>query len=137
MLYDQIALEKHDYTAMKAERIQNAKHWVISINADAQIMPQQKRGCQRLQDEYMAETSSSTHQLIRANKCVKIQINNLKDVKIMITLLIGKQDGHGTKDSRETCRIFRLRRPHHGRIPHGNIGIHGGGILQSLTKGSE
>ena len=27
--------------------------------------------------------------------------------------------------------------PHHGRIPHGKIGIRGGGILQSLTKGSE
>ena len=39
--------------------------------------------------------------------------------------------------SRETCRILRLGRPHHGRIPHGKIGIHGGGILQSLTKGSE
>ena len=32
---------------------------------------------------------------------------------------------------------LRLRRPHHGRIPHGKIGIHGGGILHSLTKGSD
>ena len=54
----------------------------------------------------------------------------------MITLLIGKQEENGTKSSRETCRMLRLRRPHHGRIPHGKIGIHGGGILQSLTKGS-
>ena len=29
--------------------------------------------------------------------------------------------------------ILRLRRLHHGRI-HGKIGIHGGGILQSLTR---
>ena len=55
----------------------------------------------------------------------------------MIMLLIGKQDGNGTKSSRDTCRILRLRRPHHGRIPHGKIGIHGGGILQSLTKSTE
>ena len=41
------------------------------------------------------------------------------------------------KSSRETCRKLRLRRPPHGRIPHGNIGTHGGGILQSLTKSSE
>ena len=41
------------------------------------------------------------------------------------------------KSSRETCRMLRLRRPHHGRIPHGKIGIHGGGIVQSLTKSSE
>ena len=33
MLYDQIALEKHDHTATKAEQIQNSKHWVLSINA--------------------------------------------------------------------------------------------------------
>ena len=47
--------------------------------------------------------------------------------------VVGQQDGHGTKSSRETCRILRLRRPHHGRIPQGKIGVHGGGILQSLT----
>ena len=64
MLYDQIALEKHDYTATKAERIQNSKYWVLSINAEGPQLPRQqrpdyaaaKRECQRLQDEYMAET---------------------------------------------------------------------------------
>ena len=81
--------------------------------------------------------SSSVHQLIRANKDVKIRINNSKNVKNMTTWLIGKQDGNGIKSSRETCRILRLRRPHHGRILHGKIGIPGGGILQNLTKSSE
>ena len=64
MLYDQIALEKHDYTATKAERIRNSKHWVHSINAEGPQLPRKqrpdyaaaKRECQRLQDEYMAET---------------------------------------------------------------------------------
>ena len=51
--------------------------------------------------------------------------------------MTGKQNGNCTKSSRETCRILRLRRPHHGRVPHGKIEIHGGGILQSLTEGSE
>ena len=96
-----------------------------------------KRECQRPQDEFLAEQSSSTNQFIRANKCVKIRISKSKDVKIMITLLIGKQDGNGTKSSRKTCRVLRLRRPHHGRILHGKIGRHGGGVLQSLTEGSE
>ena len=81
--------------------------------------------------------SSSTHQSIRVNKGVKIRMNKLKEVKNMTTLLIGKQDGNGIKSSRETCRILRLRRLHHGRIPHGKIGIHGGGILQNLMKSSE
>ena len=79
---------------------------------------------------------SSTHQSIRANKCALVRISNSKEVKIMTTLLIGKQDGNGTKSSRETCHILRLRRHHHGRIPHGKIGILGGGILQNLTKRS-
>ena len=39
MLYDQIALETHDYTATKAERIQNSKHWVLSINAEGPQLP--------------------------------------------------------------------------------------------------
>ena len=64
MLYDQIALESHDYMATKAERMQNSKHCVLSINAEGpQLLRQQrpdyaaaKRECQRLQDEYMAGT---------------------------------------------------------------------------------
>ena len=50
---------------------------------------------------------------------------------------IRPNSGNGTRSSRETCRILRLRRPRHGWIPHGNVGIHGGGILQNLTKSSE
>ena len=81
--------------------------------------------------------SSSIHESTQVNKDVKIRINNLKDAKIVTTWLIGKQDGSGSKSSRETCRILRLRRLHHGRIPHGIIGIPGGGILQNLTMSSE
>ena len=66
MLYDQIALENHhDYIATTAERIQNSKHWVLSVNAEGSQLPRQrrpdyasaKRECQRLQNEYMAETT--------------------------------------------------------------------------------
>ena len=49
---------------MKAERMQNSKHRVISINAEGPQLPRQqrpdyasaKRECQRLQDVDMGET---------------------------------------------------------------------------------
>ena len=34
MLFDRIALERHDYTATGAERLQNANHWILRLNAD-------------------------------------------------------------------------------------------------------
>ena len=95
-------------------------------------MQQRKENVSDYKTSFWRKRSSSTSQFIRANKCVNIRISNSKEVKIMTTLL----DGHGTKSSRETCRILRLYRLHHGRIPHGIIEIHGVGILQSLTKGS-
>ena len=145
MLYDQIAVEKHDYTATKAERIRNSQHWVLSINVEGPQLPGQqrpdyaaaKRECQRLQDAKMAETKQ-LYKPIHPSKQMRQNPNQqFEEVKIMTTLLIGKQDGNGFKSNRETCRILRLRRPHHGRIPHGKIGINGGGILQNLTKSSE
>ena len=117
----------------------------LSINAEGSRLPRQQRpdyaAAKKNVSDYKTsiwrKQSSSTHQFIRANKYVRIRINNSMKVKIMITLWIGKQDGDGTTSSRETCRILRLRRPHHGRIPQCKIGNHGGGILRSLTKGSE
>ena len=104
---------------------------------NAQTMPQRKENVSGYQTRIWRKQSSSTNQIIRANKCVKILTSNSKEVKVMISLLIGKQDGNGTKSSRETCRILRLRCSHHGKIPHGKFGIHRRGILESLTKGSE
>ena len=37
MLYDRIAVEKHIYTATRAERVQNSKHWILSTNADGEL----------------------------------------------------------------------------------------------------
>ena len=146
-LYDRIAVERHDYTAAKAERRRNSMHWVLSMNAEgpqpttSTTTPRQCRSRKRMSADHKTsiwrQRSSSANQFIRANKCVNIRISNSKEVKIMTTLLVGKQDGNGTKSSSETCRILRLRRPHHGRISHGKIGIHGGGILQSRLTESE
>ena len=33
-LFDRIALERHDCTAMKSERLQSAKHCILRLNAD-------------------------------------------------------------------------------------------------------
>ena len=52
----------------------------------------------------------------------------------MTTLLIERQDGGGFRSSRETCRILRLRRLHHGKIPLGN-GSHDGGIPRNTMSG--
>ena len=43
MLYDRIALERHDYTVARAERLQNAKRWVLRLNADGPQMPLRQR----------------------------------------------------------------------------------------------
>ena len=39
MLYDRIALERHDCTTTRAERLQNAKHWALRLNADGPQKP--------------------------------------------------------------------------------------------------
>ena len=65
MLHDQIALDKHDYTATKAERIRNSKRWVLSINDEGPLLPRQQRPdyeaaireCQRLQDKWRTACS--------------------------------------------------------------------------------
>ena len=62
MLYDRIALEKHIYVATKVERIQNSKHWILTINAEGPQQPlnqrpdrvKAKRECTRLHDEHLA-----------------------------------------------------------------------------------
>ena len=43
MLYDCIAVERHDYTATRVERLQNAKHWVLRLNADGPQKPLRQR----------------------------------------------------------------------------------------------
>ena len=62
IIYDRLALERHDYTATKAERMRHSQNWVLTLNAEKKQPPRQlrpdyeeaKRECQRLQDEIMA-----------------------------------------------------------------------------------
>ena len=39
MLYDRIALERHDFSATRAERLQNASHWDLRLNDDGPQKP--------------------------------------------------------------------------------------------------
>ena len=43
MLYDRIALEKRIYVATEAERIQNPKHWILTLNTEGPPSPPNQR----------------------------------------------------------------------------------------------
>ena len=43
MLFDRIALERRDCTATRPEVLQNAKQWVLRLNADGHQKPLRQR----------------------------------------------------------------------------------------------
>ena len=43
MLYDRIALEIHFYVATRAERVQNSKYWILTLNAEGPQQPLNQR----------------------------------------------------------------------------------------------
>ena len=67
MLYDRIALERHDYTATRTERLQKAKNWVLRLNADGPQKPLRQRQefadtstqCLKIQDAHVVETEQT------------------------------------------------------------------------------
>ena len=67
MLYYRIALERHDYGATRAERVQNANHWVLRLNAVRLQKPLRQRPefavafkqCFKIQDAHLEETQQS------------------------------------------------------------------------------
>ena len=67
MLFDRIALERHDFSATKAERLQNAIHRILRLNADGPQKPLRQRPefavaskqCLKMQDAHLAETRQS------------------------------------------------------------------------------
>ena len=76
MLYDRIALEKHIYVATEAERIQNSKHWTLTLNTEEPQQPlnqrpdfaQAKRECKRLHDEHLARTQEEYRTIPRSQQ---------------------------------------------------------------------
>ena len=63
MFFDRIALENHEDTATRAERIRHSQHWILKLNQDGPQQPldqrpdfaQAKRECKRLHTDYMAK----------------------------------------------------------------------------------
>ena len=76
MLYDRIALEKHLYVATRAERIQNWKHWTLTLNTEGPQQPlnqrpdfaQAKRECKRSHDEHLARTQEEYRTIPRSQQ---------------------------------------------------------------------
>ena len=76
MLYDRIALEKHINVATRAERIQNSKHWILTLNKEGAQQPlhqrpdfaQAKRECKRLHDEHLARTQEDSRTIPRCQQ---------------------------------------------------------------------
>ena len=67
MLFDRIALERHDCAATRPERLQNAKYWILRLNADGHQKPLRQRPefavalkqCLKMQGAHLAETQQS------------------------------------------------------------------------------
>ena len=76
MLYGRIALEKHIYVATRAERIQNSKHWILTIHAEGPQQPlnqrpdfaQAKRECKLLHDGHLARTQEEYRTILRSQQ---------------------------------------------------------------------
>ena len=79
MLYDRIALEKQIYVATRAERMQNSKHWILTLNAEGPQPPlnqrpdfaQAKRECKRLHDEHLWQGLSKDYRTTSRSQQVR------------------------------------------------------------------
>ena len=76
MLFDRIVLEKQLFVAKRAERIQNSKHWILTLNAKGPRQPlnqrpdfaQAKRECKRLHDKHLAKTQQDNRTIPRSQQ---------------------------------------------------------------------
>ena len=72
MLYDRIALEKHIHVATRAERIQNSKHWIPTLNKEGPQQPLNQRSdfahAKRLHDELLARTQEEYRTIPRSQQ---------------------------------------------------------------------
>ena len=106
MLYDRIAVERHIYTATRAERIQNSKHWILTINAE-------ERTQQSLNQR--PDLAQATSQSNNSEKDT-----NLRATKNMTTWLTLKHVGGSSKGRGKTCRQIRQDRgPTCKQLRHG------------------
>ena len=143
MLYDRIALERHDYTATRAERLQNAKHWILRLNADGPQKPLRQRPefavalkqCLKMQDAHLTETRH-WYRYVQIINNANEKINNSKEEKTSITMSIGKLDGSTTEIHGETRRQ-RLHLQHRSGKTHNGKRVGAHGIPHHLIKGGD
>ena len=68
--------EAHIYVATRAERIQNSKHWILTLNAEGPQEPlnqrpdvaQAKKERKRLHDEHLARTQEEYRTILRSQQ---------------------------------------------------------------------
>ena len=115
-LYDRIAVEKHIYTATRAERIQNSKHWILTINADGGTQQplnqrpdfaQAKIECKRLHDEHLARTQEKYRPIPRSQQVRQRKGHQFEGNEAYDYAVDPKQVGGSTKGRGETCRQIR------------------------------
>ena len=87
-----IALARHDSTATKAERLQNAKNWFLRLNTDASKVSYALKQC--LAQQSLRPISPEHPQRQRQDQ----------QEKTSITMSIGKQDGGATESHGATSR---------------------------------
>ena len=69
-------MENHIYVATRAQRIQNSKHWILTLNEEGHQQPlnqrpdfaQAKRECKRLHDEHLTRTRQDYRTIPRSQQ---------------------------------------------------------------------
>ena len=125
MLHDRIAVEKHIYVTARAERIQNSKHRILTINAEGPQPPlnqrsdfaQAKRECERLHDEHLAMTQEEYRTIprshhIRQRKRTTTGGNEEYDYAVDPETGWRFYKGSRRHDRGATCKQLRHRRQH-------------------------
>ena len=108
MLFDRIALEKHVYVATKAQRIQNSKHWILTLNAEGPQQPlnqppdfaQAKRECKRLHDEHLARTQLDYRTIPRSDQVRQGEEKQFDGTEEFDNAIVPKTDWRFYKESR-------------------------------------
>ena len=116
MLYDRIALEKHVYVATRTERIQNSKHCVLTLNAEAPQQPLNQRpdfalAKKRMQTiawhEQLAKTQEEYRAMPSQTTNIRLKKDNIwRTTKNMTSRLVRKQVGGSRRVAGKLADIF-------------------------------
>ena len=140
MLFDRIALERHDCTATRAERSQNTKHWILRLNADAPQKPLRQRPefaialkqCLKMQDAHLAETQQSLRPIRPEHQQRQRQDQQFEGGENFDR----KLDGGTTESHGETRRQRLHLQLRSGKLNNGKrVGAHGS--LHHLRNGGD